>query len=82
MTNAAAPDRTANAVAQAAINSGKSRLQVVAEAAIPGHTFYRKLTSGGGGFNWDELLRIPEAAGVHPGTFTPSAFQGAERVPS
>lgn len=66
---------TASAVSRAVLNSGKSKLQVAQEAAIPERTFYRKLRDGGGGFDWDELLRIAEVTGVAPWTLTPPAFQ-------
>ena len=82
MANAGTADWTAKAVAQAVINSGKSRLQVATEAAIPDRTFYRKLTPAGGGFSWDELLRIAEVTGVHPSRFTPPAFQTTAKAAS
>lgn len=73
MANTDIADWTAKAVAQAVINSGKSRLKVATEAAIPERTFYRKLIIGG--FDWDELYRISQVVGVHPSTFTPPQFQ-------
>lgn len=79
MANIDVADWTAKAVAQAVLNSGKSRRQVATEAAIPERTFYRKLIVGG--FDWNELLRIAEAAGVHPSTFTPPPFE-KERLAS
>lgn len=72
MANIDPADWTAKAVAQAVLASGKSKLQVATEAALPERTFYRKIRKGG--FNWDELLRIAEVTGVHPSSFTPPQF--------
>lgn len=80
MANTSAADWTAKAVAQAVVNSGKSRLQVATEAALPERTFYRRLKPGGGSFDWDELLRIAEVTGVHPSSFTPPQFLHQERT--
>lgn len=75
MANLDMADWTAQAVAQAVLNSGKSRNQVAIESAIPERTFYRKLQTGGGGFTWDELSRIALVVGVRPATFTPPLFR-------
>ena len=75
MANIEPGDWTAKAVAQAVLTSGKSQLQVATETAIPERTFYRKIKRGG--FDWDELLRIAEALGISPATFTPPQFQKA-----
>lgn len=74
MANKPMADWTAEAVAQAVRDSGKSFLQVATEATIPDRTFYRKTKPGSEGFDWDELLRIAEVTGKHPSAFTPPPF--------
>lgn len=74
MANMTPKDWTASAVAAAVHASHKTKKQVITESAIAERTFERKLR-GGAPFNWDELLRISEALGVHPSSFTPPMFK-------
>ncbi|MST50595.1 hypothetical protein [Mobiluncus porci] len=79
MANTNVTQWTAKAVAQAVVNSGKSKRKVAIQAAIPERTFDRKLR-GGSDFTWDELLRVADVTGVNPSQFTPPIFQISREV--
>lgn len=79
MRNNEITEWTAGAVAQAILNSGKSKNQVATETAIPYRTLDRKLRQGTD-FTLPELWKIAEVVGVSPSAFTPPIFQKPERL--
>lgn len=68
---------TADKVAATILRTGRSKASVAADAGIPQTTFGRKI-NGHVEFTFSELLRIANALGVSPSTFTPTAFHAAQ----